>query len=219
MKSTSTKAIIFDMDGTLFETNVVALEGFKATFMRLQEQGYFNGPMPPDQQFLDQLGKTFDEIWSVLLPDGDQYVHDLALQWMTEIEIELIRAGKGTLYPHVTDVLHEAKNRGYQLFVASNGVEPYIAAIVDYFELNDVFVDLYSAGRFKTESKVDLVRLLLDTYGIRTGYMVGDRLSDVQAGKANGLKVVGCQFGFADNSELLGADYRIQSLQGLLPLI
>lgn len=212
-------AIIFDMDGTLFETDPVALQGFKRTFERLIEQGYYQGDMPSDEMFLDQLGKTFHEIWDSLIPDSNEHVRELADRWMLEIELELIRSGVGKLYPNVKEVLTELKSLGYSLFVASNGLEAYIAAIVDYYELNDLFTDLYSAGRFQTESKVDLVRLLMDTYHIESGFMVGDRHSDVEAGKENGLTVIGCKFGFADESELSQADIHITSFQELISFI
>ncbi len=138
---------------------------------------------------------------------------------MLEIELDLIRNGIGQLYPDVKEVLTKLKEHGHSLFVASNGLEEYIAAIVDFFELNNLFVDLYSAGRFNTESKNDLVRLLMQMYQVETGFMVGDRHSDVEAGKVNGLKVIGCQFGFSDGKELIDADARISTFQELIPLI
>lgn len=219
MSGTISKAIIFDMDGTLFDTAPVALQGFKKTFERLIEHGHYNGEMPSDEKFLDQLGKIFSEIWDNLIPGTDKQVRRLADEWMLEIELELIREGLGTLYPDVTRVLTELKGMGYDLFVASNGLERYIAAIVDQYGLNDLFTDLYSAGRFNTESKVDLVRLLLETYSIKGGFMVGDRHSDVEAGKANGLTVIGCQFGFADERELQDADIRITSFAEIITVL
>lgn len=213
------QAIIFDMDGTLFETDPVALQGFKKTFERLIDKGHYTGEMPSDEVFLDQLGKTFEEIWDSLIPNGDEKMRNQADQWMLEIELELIKKGVGQLYPNVIEVLTSLKDQGYSLFVASNGREEYIDAIINYFQLNDLFDDLYSAGRFKTESKNDLVRLLIQTYHIESGYMIGDRHSDVEAGKTNGLMVIGCKFGFADEKELVDADMHITSFQELIPMI
>lgn len=213
------QAIIFDMDGTLFETDPVALKGFKKTFERLMEKGLYKGEMPSDDVFLNQLGKTFEEIWDSLIPDGDENIRNLADEWMLEIELELINEGVGQLYPDVIKVLTTLKEQGYSLFVASNGREEYIDAIVNHFQMKDLFVDLYSAGRFNTESKNDLVKLLLHKYDIVSGYMIGDRHSDVEAGKTNGLTVIGCKFGFADEKELEDADVHISSFQELIPQI
>ncbi len=72
------QAIIFDMDGTLFATEPVALQGFKKTFERLIEKGYYQGEMPSDGVLLDQLGKTFQEIWDNLIPDSDEQIRKQA---------------------------------------------------------------------------------------------------------------------------------------------
>jgi phosphoglycolate phosphatase len=208
-------AIIFDMDGTLFETEPVALKAYYKTFDKLRSEGLYNGPTPTDEMLLNQLGKTLQEIWETLLPGCDKEVHKKADEWMFIFEKELIESGEGNLYPGVKEVFTILKKRGYSLFVASNGREDYIQAIVDYFQLNDLFVDLYSAGRFQTKSKIDLVRRLINTFNIKEGTMVGDRHSDVEAGKTNGLKVIGCMYGFANDKELQGADRIITSFYEL----
>ena len=40
--------------------------------------------------------------------------------------------------------------------------------------------------------------------------MVGDRRSDIEAAKDNGLWTIGCRFGFANDEELREADIVIQ---------
>ena len=96
---------------------------------------------------------------------------------------------------------------GIPLFIASNGLEPYIDVIVEVEGLHSVFQDLYSAGRFGTKSKTELVSKLLDDYRIQFGVFVGDRKGDIVAGNQNGLTTIGCQFGFAHSNELEHADY------------
>ncbi len=219
MNQAISKAIIFDMDGTIFETNDVALQAFQKTFELLVEKGHYDGEIPSNERFLDQLGKTFDDIWADLLPYANEEIRILVDQWMLDIELNLIRDGVGKLYPDVKEVLERLVEMGYSLFVASNGHERYISAIVDHYKINHLFVDLYSAGRFQTKSKVDLVQLLRQTYHVQAGYMVGDRRSDVEAGKANGFTVVGCQFGFADVSELQDADIRVSTFFEMLEYV
>ena len=43
----------------------------------------------------------------------------------------------------------------------SNGPENYISAIAEHSDFGELFTDLYSAGRFQTKTKVDLVAKLL----------------------------------------------------------
>lgn len=106
--------------------------------------------------------------------------------------------------------------KGIPLFVASNGQKEYIEAICQEYALNPLLTDLYSAGRFRTRSKVDLVAKLIADYQVEQAVMVGDRHSDVEAGVKNGLFTIGCDFGFAKPGELDGANVVITQFPQLL---
>jgi phosphoglycolate phosphatase-like HAD superfamily hydrolase len=104
--------------------------------------------------------------------------------------------------------------------VASNGQERYVSEIVRQLNMEGLFDDLYSAGKFKTASKVDLVRLLLDQHGLETAWMVGDRSSDVEAGVCNRLPVVGCLYAaFGADAELEGSTFLIRSFDALMEIV
>lgn len=60
-------------------------------------------------------------------------------------------------------------------------------------------------------------RIILENR-IKNGVVVGDRLSDIQAAKDNGLLAIGVNFDFAHPSELKQADQVINSLKELLDL-
>lgn len=213
------QSIIFDMDGTLFETEPVALAAFHLTFEKLKKEGLYTGEIPSDDMMLKQLGKTMDQLWLTLIPGVEPNIRRLADEWMFQFEEELIRSRKGRLFPGVEEVLKELYARGYSLFVASNGRPDYVRAILETFQVIHLFTGLYTAVQYQTKTKVDLVRLLLEEYPADGGYMVGDRESDVEAGKENGLTVVGCRFGYANEHELEKADYVISSMKELLSLL
>jgi phosphoglycolate phosphatase-like HAD superfamily hydrolase len=61
--------------------------------------------------------------------------------------------------------------------------------------------------------------MLLDEYELESAWMVGDRSSDVEAGKENHLFVVGCSYAdFGNSKELAEADVIIKDFAGLLTL-
>lgn len=213
------ESIIFDFDGTLFQTEKLAIPAFEKTFMQLKDDGYEIEEMPTEKQFLNVIGMTTDEVWKKLLPNLPSEVHDMADGYMLKNELEGIKEGYGALYPGVSEVLYNLKNKGYRLFVASNGLEEYIKTIVKAFRIDHYFEAMYTAGQFQTKSKVDLVKKLIKDYTIGNGVFVGDRNSDVEAGKSNYLIVVGCDFGFASKEELEKADVIIQDFNQLISII
>lgn len=206
------------MDGTLFDAWPLARLAFLETFERLRREGWIDQAPPEDEVFRRQLGKTYADMWGALLPNRPLAFYALADAWMFEAEMRLLQKGVGALYPGVEKTLEALTLKGYRLFVASNGREAYIEAIVERFGLRRYFADLYSAGRFGTSTKAELVHRLRTTHAFDRGIMVGDRRSDVEAGRENGLYVVGCTYGYGLPGELAEADALIDAFSDLLHL-
>lgn len=219
MRSSIPCAVIFDMDGTLFRTEEVAIPAFKKTFQQLKKEGLFEGEVPSDNKLTSVFGMTLKEIWDELLPGCADDVKEKADQIMLREEMKALKEGKASLYPEVKETLSKLKERGVSLFVASNGLEEYIKAVCDHFQITDWFEDLYSAGRFQTDSKVQLVAKLLADYSIEKGAMVGDRDSDIEAGKENDLFTVGCAFGFSKKGELANADVIVDRFSDVFSVV
>ena len=215
-------AFIFDMDGTLFQTETLAVPAFHRTFERLVEQGLYTGSQPTEQQIQSSFGMTSNELWRHLLPDANKEVRKQADHWMLEEELHLLQQGKGALYPGVKSVLHQLSDAGWPLFIASNGMGPYVKGIIEIHGLRLLFKGVYTAGDYQTAAKEDLVKILMTEHQITGGYMVGDRSSDVRAGKMNGLTVIGCKYAdfpqFSQEMELEGADFIIESFPDLLKI-
>ncbi len=212
-------AVIFDMDGTLLKTEEVAVPAFKQTFEQLKKEGVFDEPIPSDDDFTSVFGMTLEEIWNKLLPGQTDEVKKRADKYMLEKELKILKEEDIHLYSGVKETLTKLRSKGASLFIASNGLDEYIKGVCDRFQMTDWFVDLYSAGRFQTESKDDLVKKLLEDYNIEIAVMVGDRKSDIQAGMANQLFTVGCAYGFADEGELKQADQLIREFSEIMPII
>jgi phosphoglycolate phosphatase len=213
------EAIVFDMDGTLFQTESLLLPAYHKMFDILREEGLYAGPTPPEERILGSLGMLLDQIWKNVMPEAGENVHRRADELLLQLEIEGLKAGGTLLYPQVVQTLVALKERGVRLFVASNGLEDYIHSIVVVHELKALFEGLYSAGGQGTATKTELLRILLDNHGIGSAWMVGDRSSDVEAGLGNAQTVIGCAYaGFGKQDELKGSDVIITSFEQLLVL-
>jgi len=216
-QKTQPEAMLFDLDGTLFRTETLLLPAYRAAFDELRRRGLYAKETPPEERILSSLGMLLDEIWRRVMPEASDEARAEADKLLLHYQIKGLGQGKGELYEGVAETLKELRARGIRLFVASNGLEGYVKHVIEAKGLGPLFEDLYSAGRFQTRSKVDLVKLLLDNSGIRSAWMVGDRSSDVEAGLRNGLTVVACDYaGFRDSGELDGAHLRITRFAELL---
>jgi phosphoglycolate phosphatase len=214
------EAMIFDLDGTLFQTETLLLPAYHRLFEQLRNEGLYVGDTPDSSLILGSLGMLLADIWARVIPNASAQVHERANELLLQYQMDELRQGVGALYPDVKATLTSLKARGIRLFVASNGLEAYVKNVINAKGLDTLFEGLYSAGEFATKSKVTLVRMLLDEYDIQSAWMVGDRSSDVEAGKENHLNVIGCKYAaFGDESELNGADRIINAFSDLLSLI
>ncbi|MFC0214088.1 HAD family hydrolase [Paenibacillus chartarius] len=216
-KPSQPEAMLFDLDGTLFQTETLLLPAYHAAFGQLREEGLYNGPTPPEERILGSLGMLLEHIWQRVLPEAPPAVHRRLDELLLQRQLEGLEQGVGNLYGGVADTLRTLHARGIRLFIASNGLEEYVKQVPRATGIAEYFEGFYSAGEYRTRSKVDLVRLLLDRHHISSAWMVGDRSSDVEAGRRNGLTVVGCDYaGFRSDGELDGDDIRITQFAQLL---
>ncbi len=91
----------------------------------------------------------------------------------------------------------------------------YLAAIVEYYGLDEWVRETFSIEQAESSDKAELVRMIIEKYDVTEGAVVGDRLSDIRAAKANDLLAVGCRFDFAQEQELKEADAVIDNLADL----
>lgn len=210
---------IFDMDGTLLDSASLAVPAFHVTRARMAQAGWVVPDAWSDDQVLRTFGMTHEHIWLQLLGYRlDDESQRMADKWLLEEELAGLQEGRATLFAGVADTLRLLHAQGAQLAVASNGQQAYIEGIIEAFGLRAIFAGLYSAAGRQTATKVELVRQLLSEIPHDRAVMVGDRSSDVEAGLENGLPVVGCAFGFANDGELAGATVRIGHFADLLQL-
>jgi phosphoglycolate phosphatase len=213
------EAMIFDLDGTLFQTEMLLIPAYHRLFDQLRAEGLYKGATPDIQLILSGLGMLLTDIWERVMPDATLAVQERANVLLLQYQMEGLEDKVGELYPNVFSTLTTLHRRGVRLFVASNGLEAYVKGVVAAKGLEPLFEGLYSAGEFQTQSKVDLVRLLMEEYDLENAWMVGDRSSDVEAGKANHLFVVGCNYAeFGKESELAEADMIITQFADLLTI-
>lgn len=161
------------------------------------------------------MGVPLPKVWETLLPHHSIEIRKQTDTIFLEKLLQNIHNGKGALYPNVREILTYLKENNYSIFIASNGLIDYLQAIVSYYELEQWVTETFSIQQISTLNKGDLVKEILQKHQIQQAVVVGDRLSDIQAAKDNGLTAIGCHFDFAQPEELAQADIVINDLTEL----
>jgi len=212
------QSFIFDMDGTLFQTDKILESSLEDTFNHLKSLKKWDKDTPVDK-YREIMGAPLPKVWETLLPNHSIEEREQTDAYFLERLIENIRSGKGDLYPNVKEVFSFLTENNCSIYIASNGLIAYLAAIVDFYNLDTWVTETCSIQQIESLNKSDLVRTIIDKYGITHGAVVGDRISDINAAKDNGLVAIGCNFDFAQEDELAQADVVIEDLNELKSIV
>jgi phosphoglycolate phosphatase len=193
--------LIFDLDGTLFQTETVTVPAVRAAFAA---QGL---EPPPDAEICAFIGRTsaeFDAWLRTLCPPP---VADALFKAAADRELELI-GERGRLYPGIAEALRDLRGRAAALALCSNGSRRYVEAVLATHGIADLF-DEVRYRRPGDVAKAQMAGELVARFRRRVqgpGIVVGDRHDDVEAARFNGLLAVGCAYGYGADGELEAAD-------------
>ena len=207
------KAVIFDLDGTLWPATEIAIPAFRQV---LRELGL---PEPTDETLARTLGYPLDEIWDMLLPQVKRHLAPLADELMEQAESNLLSSGVGRTFGGVNDTLEFIRAQGFLTFICSNCQTAYLEFTPRALGIADLFDQKYCAGMYPGLTKAEMVAIIIKEHHIDSGFMVGDRFHDIEAGIANDLITVGCAYGTGHPDELKGADFVIDSFTKLKGIV
>ncbi len=196
--------IVFDIDGTLFQTELVTVPAVQRTFAA------HGLPEPDAKKICSFFGRPNEEYleWlaSICSPDEAHAIVDDT----NRLELELV-ASEGRLYDGARDVLDSLRNDGYRLAVCSNGPEDYVDAFLDAHAMRQYF-DAVRARGLRIVDKTYMLGEILEEVKARPVIVVGDRHDDILAAHAHGGRAIATRYGFGADSELTEADAHVNAV-------
>lgn len=112
---------------------------------------------------------------------------------------------ENSLYPGILDQLSTLRRAGYTLCLATSKAHSYARKITAHFGISEYLSYEFGSELDGTRSdKTSLLAHGLKTTGAEADHaiMVGDRHYDAVGAKANGIKVIGAEYGYGSEEEL-----------------
>ncbi|MGN7477385.1 HAD hydrolase-like protein [Solibacillus silvestris] len=210
-------AIIFDMDGTLFQTDLILERALEQTFEHLRGNGLWSG-RTPIETYRRIMGVPLNVVWETLCPVHSAEIREQSNQHFQVALINEIEKGNGALYAGVERTLQKLSEK-YPLYIASNGETAYLQAIMERYRLNRWIKKCYSIDQIESKDKSHLVEHIMNEQSVHCGYMIGDRASDINAAIHNKLTSIAVNFDFAQLGEIRHANFIVNQFPDIFNIV
>ncbi len=209
------QTILFDYDGTLHDASKIYINAFKTAYQYLMTTHN-----APQKQFSDEtitqfLGQTPKDMWDQFGKDIPQKARQEASHVLSKAMKESIQQQKAVLYEGALSTLQYLKDKGYHLVFISNCKHYYLEAHQQQFNLDHYFDLLVCSETFPDIQDKDQVLARIKPQLKPPMVIVGDRHHDMQAGRHNNIKTIGCTYGYGSADELAQADMLIDDITQL----
>ena len=198
------RAIIFDLDGTLWDSSVQVIEAWNSIIKKYPETKAVVTP----EKMATYMGKVLEEISAMLFEDISK---DRGLEIMTECsdyELEYLKDHSGVPYEDLEETL---KALPYPLFIVSNCQRGYIETFLECCGLGKYFKDFECSGNTgnpKGENILEIIR----RNDIKNAVYVGDTQGDCNASQVAGIPFIFAEYGFGNADRF---DRKIKNIKEL----
>lgn len=186
------KTIIFDLDGTLFQTDTVFVNAFRKICAS-------RGVRPQSEEEIKGLiGAPMTEICRNTFGENltDSEIDQIRSE-IRELENENLDQS-GRLYDDVNSMLEQLELAGFTLCICSNGSKPYVENILEKFDIKNKFSIVKSRNEGLT--KTHLIKQILDECKCCSAIVVGDTSYDFEAAKETGCLSIGVSYGYGGDA-------------------
>lgn len=207
------KALLFDFDGTLLDTNDLIIQ----TFMHILEEK-FPGQYSP-QDCLKFIGPSLKETFDEITPGETEAMIARYREWNAVHHDELVKG-----YDAVVSTLQKLKAQGIRLAVVTTKNRAGIERGMKVLGADGMFehcITLDDVTHVKPHPEPIL--LALEKLGVtkEEALMIGDNSHDIEGGKNAGVRTAGVAWSFKGEDYLraFNPDFMLQHMTDLLELV
>ena len=203
----------FDFDGTLCATEADIKSAWRATIGAL---GLDGAPF----ERLYRTGPSIDDLVREMWPQAANDELIAAVRAAFVAYYDASGFPETAPYPGVVARLEALRAQGDRLYIATNKRYCATQALVSQLGWTTLFHGVYSSDKYKDGPLGKLRKPALLAQAMKeqaaspaASVMVGDTALDIEAGRANGVRTIGCTWGYGSRDELVqaGADELVDS--------
>ncbi|MBU3195934.1 HAD family hydrolase [Clostridium algidicarnis] len=203
-------SIIFDLDGTLWDSTAEVVRSFNKTLSKYSEV--------KEKLTIDDIkgimGFTIEDISLNFFPYLNKEKGLEIIKKCCEEECGYLENRGGILYPRVEENLKKLATT-HKLFIVSNCQCGYIEAFFKAHGLSKYFIDYENPGRTGL-LKGENINLIIDRNNLKSPIYVGDTKGDLKASRFASIPFIYARYGFG---EVTGYDYVIDRFEEVYEIV
>lgn len=188
-------AIIFDLDGTLWNSSKEVTESWNEELKNLGVSITFS-----EEDFASVMGLPMNELGDILfssIPDKEE--RERLLNHCMEFEVSYLCSHPGKMFPREREIL-TLLEKDYSLYILSNCQKGYIEAYLEGCNVSSLFRGHISWGDRK-KNKNENISYLIKEHGLGPVLYVGDTLKDQIETNIAGIPFIFASYGFGEAKE------------------
>ncbi|MFI8417099.1 HAD family hydrolase [Serratia sp. NPDC078593] len=201
--------IMFDLDGTLFDTATAIVSAFRATFQQLQL------PQPAhDEQIRETIGLPLESAFMQLLPPeaAPQAVNDCVAEYLRQFQTLILPMAPSLLFPGVASGLAQLKQSGFRLAVTTNKFARSANALLAAAGIATLFDVVVCADQVANKKPApESGDRILAHYRAKAEHavMVGDTTHDILMAHQVGCPAIAVDYGIQNREVLAAAEPQV----------
>ena len=212
------RAIVFDFDGTLAVLNI-DFSLMRDRIFDLMKRYGIKEELIQEKYLLEIIDEVYKILWEKNPPGAEAFYQE-SHRILHEVEMKAAEGGR--LIPGTEATLKSLRRKGIKIGIITRNCEDAVRKVfpgIDDF--CDVFVSRNSVKKVKPHpDHLTCVMELLKTSG-EEAVMVGDHITDIQAGERVGMETIGVLTGRTKKEEFerAGADYILKDVSEIYKIV
>ncbi|XMB66018.1 pyrophosphatase PpaX [Mycoplasmatota bacterium zrk1] len=207
--------VLFDLDGTLINTNEIIINSFKHVF-----ETHFTLNVLTRKEILTFFGPTLKETFGKYT-DSQKKILEMEKMYLShykEIECDMYE-----LYPGVLEVLQNLKQTGYNLGIVTTKYRKSAMPSIVNFKLDEIFEVIVTLDDVNSpKPSCEPIEVALRNFpGYKKIMMVGDNRNDILAGKNASVYTAGVAWTIIGKKSLkeLNPDFMLKNMHELIDIL
>lgn len=192
--------ILFDLDGTLIDSEEGILASMEHAFTRM-------GHQPPARAHMrGWIGPPLRHTFPSVVGDDPARIEQAVAHYRERFDT--IGWSEHEVFPGIEDLVTGLARRELALAIVTTKVQVQAQRIVDHLPFGAAFQRVYGPGLDGRHcEKAEMIAQALADFGAAAQHtaMIGDRYFDIEGALANGVRALGVSWGFGSVDELANA--------------